>query len=45
MKKCKRKIINILEKYNCELISADEWHTVLIRDKDIDETTSVQNYY
>lgn len=36
--KCKSKLLAILEKYNCELISADEYVQVLIRDKDTDKT-------
>lgn len=39
--KCRRKIKNLLEKYNCEIISADEWTHTLIRDKATQETNSI----
>lgn len=35
---CKKKIEAILKEYNCGLMSADEWHHVLIYDKDTNET-------
>jgi hypothetical protein len=38
LEECRDKINKLLKEYNCELISADEWHHVLIRDCDTDET-------
>jgi predicted transcriptional regulator len=38
LEECRDKIESLLREYNCELISADEWHQVLIRDNDTDET-------
>ncbi len=38
IEECKLKIKNILSEYNCYLMSADEWHSVLLVDKDTDET-------
>lgn len=38
LEECKGKVLKILREYNSELISADEWHSVLIRDKDTEET-------
>jgi len=34
---CKIKIEQLLKEFNCEIISADEYTSVLIRDKDTKE--------
>jgi hypothetical protein len=41
---CKSRIIALLEEFNCELLSADEWHRVLIRDRDTQETKGFGKY-
>jgi hypothetical protein len=38
LEECKLKVLATLREYNCELMSADEWSQVLIRDKDTDKT-------
>lgn len=38
---CRRKIEATLKEYNCELMSADEWHHVLIYDKDTNKTLGI----
>lgn len=38
LEECKLKVLATLREYNCELMSADEWTQVLIRDKDTDKT-------
>lgn len=38
IEECKKKINRILDEYGCTLISADEWHSVLILDTDTQET-------
>lgn len=43
LEECKRRIEALLREYNCEMMSADEWHSVLIRDKDTDETTGIRD--
>lgn len=44
LEECKDKLIALIKEYNCSLISADEWHSVLIRDNDTDETTDASHY-
>jgi len=34
LEKCRDKINMLLKEYNCSLMSADEWHHVLIMDLD-----------
>lgn len=43
IEQCKRKIKALLEEYNCKLISADEWHHVLLYDMDTHETVGELN--
>lgn len=38
---CRRKIKALLSEYNCILISADEWSSVILYDNDTKEETSV----
>jgi hypothetical protein len=38
---CKHKIKALLAEYRCYLMSADEWHDVLIVDKDTKETLNM----
>lgn len=40
---CKERIRALLCEYNCELISQDEWHGVLIRDIYTDRTIAAPN--
>jgi hypothetical protein len=41
IKKCKEKIQKILDKYDCRLISADEFTVVLVEDKRTEKTSSM----
>lgn len=38
---CKDKINAILKEYGCTLISADEWHPVILRDNDTGDETGI----
>lgn len=38
LEECRDKINKLLKEYNCELLSADKWHDVLIRDIDTNKT-------
>ena len=38
LEECRNKIIHLLNEYNCDLISADEWYNVLLQDCDTLET-------
>ncbi len=39
--KCKRKLQDILEEHNCQIIAADEWTQTLIRDRATQDTDSI----
>lgn len=38
IEECRAKIKATLAEYRCYLMSADEWHSVLLRDMDTDQT-------
>jgi len=42
IEECKDKIKMILREYNCEIISADEYTSVLLRDRDTEECLNIQ---
>lgn len=39
---CRDAIVELLLEYNCELLSADEWSHVLLRDKDTNEYVGIK---
>lgn len=39
LEECRDKINALLEEYNCHLMSADEWHSVILFDNDTLHTT------
>jgi len=38
IEECREKLMALLTEYRCSLITSDEWSSVLLLDKDTDET-------